>query len=408
LRIETIATGDELLTGLVSDTSSSWFQSRLLDRLGLEVRYGAVVRDLREDIIDALTAAAGRADMVLVSGGLGPTVDDFTAECAARAAGVDLVEDPRAAEHIRARFKQRGLEVTANNLRQALVPRGAEVVLNDEGSAPMFVLKLGHCTFFFVPGVPKEYRYLVDLHVLPRMEKLAGSFAHPRTLVVIKTFGIVESKLDAIVQPLHAKHPEVTFGFRTHAPENHLKLLGPPQAVDLARTDCLQLLGDLAFAEGNESMAGAVAGSLLVRGERLALAESMTGGIVAAELTSIPGASIWLESSAVTYTETAKQRLAGVEAKALEKHTAVSEVVARQMALGVRAAARVEWGAAVTGYAGPTGGTEKDPVGTVYFAVVGPVGLERLERRVFPFFDRERVRRSAAWALMNLLRLSMR
>jgi len=403
VRIETIATGDELLTGLIADTNSTYFQQQLLEKRGLTVRWSAVVRDLREDIVEALRAASARADAVLVSGGLGPTADDFTAECAAKAAGVELVEHAGAVAHIRERFHKRGLEVTANNLKQALVPKGAEVVLNAEGSAPGFVLRIGRCTFFFVPGVPREYRWLVDTMVLPRL----ASGEAPRTLAVIKTTGIVESKLEALVAPLYPKYPNVTFGYRTHPPENHLKLLGAPADVEAARRDSLALIGELAFGEGDETLAGAVGALLLERKQRLALAESCTGGLVAAELTSVPGASAWLESSAVTYTESAKQRWAGVTAQALAEHTAVSEVVAHQMASGVRAAAQVEWGASVTGYAGPGGGTQKDPVGTVYLAVVGPGGFERVARHSFPF-DRDRVRRAAAWALMDLLRRSLK
>jgi nicotinamide-nucleotide amidase len=408
VRIETLATGDELLTGLIADTNSTYFQQRLLERFGLTVRYGAVVPDLREDIIDALNAAAARADAVLVSGGLGPTADDFTAECAAKAAGVELVEHAGALEHIRARFKKRGIEVTSNNLRQAQVPRGAEVVLNAEGSAPGFVMRIGRCTFFFVPGVPREHRWLVDEMVLPRIETLGGASITPRALAVIKTTGIVESKLEVLVAPLVPKFPRVTFGYRTHPPENHLKLLGPPADVEAARVESLALIGELAFGAGDETLPGVVGAQLSRRQERLALAESCTGGLVAAELTSVPGASGWLESSAVTYTESAKQRWAGVEAKALAEHGAVSEVVAKQMAHGVRAAAKVEWGASVTGYAGPTGGTEKDPVGTVYLAVAGPNGFERTARHSWTGMERERIRRAAAWALMDLLRRSLK
>src|SRR5439155_17307785 len=158
-------------------------------------------------------------------------------------------------------------------------------------------------------------------------------------------------------------------------------------------------------AEGNDTLATVIAARLTERNQRLALAESCTGGLVAAELTSVPGASRWLESSAVTYTESAKQRWAGVEAAALARHTAVSEVVARQMARGVREAAGVEWGASVTGYAGPSGPTDVSLIGTVFVAVCGPI-VDACERHHFPF-DRERVRRAAAWALMDLLRLNL-
>lgn len=402
VRIETLCTGDELLTGLTADTNSTHFQTKLLDTLGVVVRRSTVVPDIREDIVEALETISARADAVLVSGGLGPTADDFTAECAAKAAGVPLVESAAAAQHIRDRFEKRGLKVTANNLRQALVPEGAEVIINTEGSAPMFVLKLERCTCFFVPGVPKEYRHLVDTEVLPRLQKLSGR-ASKRVLCILKVMGIFESALDAKVSHLYPKYPRVTFGFRTQAPENHLKLLADDEAaLAPAREECLQLLGEHVFAEGDATLAQTVAKVFERNGQKLALAESMTGGLVASELCAVPGASAWLESGAVTYTESAKQRVLGVSASELATHGAVSEVVARAMAKGARERAGVEWGASVTGFAGPTGGTEKDPVGTVYLGVSGP-GVDVVERHFWPF-DRERVRRWAAWQLMDLLR----
>jgi nicotinamide-nucleotide amidase len=205
------------------------------------------------------------------------------------------------------------------------------------------------------------------------------------------------------VQPLYAKHPKVTFGYRTQAPENHLKLLADDAAaLEPARQECLALLGEHVFGEGEQSLAEVVGLKLKARRQRLALAESCTGGMVAAELTRVSGASEWLESSAVTYTESAKQRWVGVSAEALRVHGAVSEIVARQMAQGVRAAAGVEWGGSVTGFAGPTGGTAENPVGTVYLGVSGP-GVDLVERFHWPF-SRDLVRRAAAWQLMDLLR----
>ena len=202
MRIESLATGDELLTGLTSDTNSTWFQNRLLERLGVMVRRTTIVPDLREDITEQLTEISQRADAVLVSGGLGPTSDDFTAECAAKAAGVELVESAAAVAHLRERFAKRNMTVSANNLRQAIVPAAAEVIMNADGSAPMFVLKPGRCTAFFVPVVPREYRHLVETEVLPRLQRLAPAGVKPPPLVVIKVMGMFESQLDALMQPL--------------------------------------------------------------------------------------------------------------------------------------------------------------------------------------------------------------
>ncbi|MBL8938393.1 MAG: competence/damage-inducible protein A, partial [Archangium sp.] len=206
LRIETLCTGDELLTGLTSDTNSRFFQTLLLEQCGLTVRRSTVVGDVRADLVEVLDTLAARCDVVLVSGGLGPTTDDITIECAAEAAKVELVEDERVMAHIRARFEKRGIALTENNRRQARIPLGSEAVLNDEGSAPLIVQQRGGCTFFFVPGVPREYRHLVATFVVPRLAALSKRSSVTK-LRVLKTMGVPESHLDAKVQPLLAKHP---------------------------------------------------------------------------------------------------------------------------------------------------------------------------------------------------------
>ncbi|HET9452006.1 MAG TPA: competence/damage-inducible protein A, partial [Aggregicoccus sp.] len=194
MRVELVCTGDELVTGLIADTNSPYFEARLFD-LGVKVQRVTLVGDVREDITRALQESAARSDAVLVCGGLGPTADDFTAECAAQAAGVPLVEDARALAAIRERFARRGVAFTANNARPARVPEGSEVVLNPVGTAPMFVLGLGACRLYFVPGVPGEYRALVDAEVLPRLR--AQLEAQPqrthRAFRLLRTVGLPES-----------------------------------------------------------------------------------------------------------------------------------------------------------------------------------------------------------------------
>jgi nicotinamide-nucleotide amidase len=411
VRIETVCTGDELLTGLTSDTNSRVFQARLLERLGLTVRRGVVVGDVREDIIEALDAAAARCDAVLVSGGLGPTADDLTAECAAKAAGVPLVESPEALRHLEARFAARGLTLTPNNRRQALVPEGAEVVLNAEGSAPMFVQRRGRCTLFFVPGVPREYRHLVETEVLPRLEALLRPAA-VRRLALLKTVGLPESHLDARVAPLAAAHPRVTLGFRTHLPENHLKLLAEAPtdaeahaALEAAVTAAREVLGQHVFGRDDETLPGVVLAALRARRQRLAVAESCTGGLVAAALTDVPGASDVFFGGACTYVDDAKVRWAGVPEGLLAQFGAVSSEAAEAMATGIRAATGVDWAVSTTGYAGPGGGDASTPVGTVFLGLAG-AGVVRVERHRFPG-DRPRVRAFATHAALDLLRRTL-
>jgi nicotinamide-nucleotide amidase len=410
MRVETICTGDELLTGLTADTNSRFFQTLLLERCGLQVRRSTVVGDVKADLIEVLNAVSARCDVVLVSGGLGPTTDDLTAESAAEAFGVDLVEDERVMAHIRARFERRGITLTENNRRQARAPRGAEVVLNDEGSAPLIIQRRGSCVLFFVPGVPREYRHLVEAHVVPRIAAMnAGVRRDVTRLQLLKTMGLPESHLDAKVQPLIARHPRITFGYRTHAPENHLKLLAtaPTEAdaeaaLRAAAQDARAVLGEVVFGTGDDTLAGVVGTQLMARKLTLAVAESCTGGLVSAACTEVSGASAWFIGGGATYASSVKTVWANVPAALIAEHGAVSEPVARAMAEGVAAALGASCGLSVTGFAGPTGGTPDRPVGTVFIGVSTPQGVS-CERHRFRG-DRERVRIFAAATAIDALR----
>jgi nicotinamide-nucleotide amidase len=411
-RIETLCTGDELLTGLISDTNSTFFQNLLLDKLGLSVRRGHIVGDVREDIIESLATLAPRCDAVLVSGGLGPTADDFTAECAAAAAGVPLVENSEALAHLVARFASRKMELTENNRRQAMVPQGASVILNTHGSAPMFVMPLGRCIFYFVPGVPIEYRHLVETHVIPKMQRQFG-LSVTRTLRVLKTMGIPESHLDARLRPLAQRHRAVTFGYRTTGAENHVKLLGDANAVEDAALEVKEELKDAIFGTDEESLAQTVLAQLRIRGETLATCESLTGGLLSAALCEVPGASDVFRGGAVTYSDESKVLLASVPSVDLERSTAVSQEVALAMATGIAAKLKTDWAVSTTGVAGPTGGTAETPVGTAFTAVVGP-GVAVVKRWEQPGAqntaknaDRSRIRNFVSNMALNFLRLEL-
>jgi nicotinamide-nucleotide amidase len=362
-------------------------------------------------LIEVLNTLAARCDVVLVSGGLGPTTDDITIESACEAAQVAMVEDERVMAHIRARFEKRGIALTENNRRQARIPEGSEVVLNDEGSAPLIIQRRGSCTFFFVPGVPREYRHLVATFVVPRLAALAKRTSVTK-LRVLKTMGVPESHLDAKVQPLLARHPNVTFGYRTHAPENHLKLLvtGSDEVSVLAtlasaERDAREVLGASIFGVDDDTLAKVVGARLVERGLSLAVAESCTGGLISAACTEVSGASAWFPGGAATYAASAKTIWANVPASLIEAHGVVSEEVARAMATGVRTVLSASCGLSVTGYAGPTGGDEVNPVGTVFIGVATP---ERVfvEKHRFGG-DRARVRLFAAATALDALRRAL-
>lgn len=413
MRIEVLCTGDELLTGLTTDTNSPWFEAKLFE-LGEQVRRLEIVGDVREDIVGALRAVAERADAVLVSGGLGPTADDLTAECAAAAAGVPLVENAEALAWLNDRFAKRNVTLTENNLRQALVPTGAEVIRNEAGSAPMFIQRVGRCTLFFVPGVPREYKWLVDHVVLPRLEGLisAGEERVFRAAKLLRTVGLPESHLDAKVAPLAQKHAKVRFGFRTQAPENHLKLLAEAEsqasadaALAAAERDCRGALGNHVFGEGDTSFAAAVGDLLRARSLSVAVAESVTGGLTSELLSGVPGATAFFRGGVVSYVDDLKEAWLGVPAELLAAHGAVSAEVARAMAVGVREKSRADFGVAVTGFAGPTGGTDRDPVGAVYAAISG-AGVDLVDRQIH-LGDRSRIRTFAAYQSLELLRRAL-
>lgn len=257
--------------------------------------------------------------------------------------------------------------------------------------------------------MPREYQHLVATEVVPRIASMAGPSSTVRVLRILKTLNLPESHLDALMEPLVPRHPHITFGYRTHLPENHLKLMAeaPSRAEALNRLSAVErearaALGDACFGADDETLPGVVLAALRVRGERLALAESCTGGMVAALVTQVPGASDVFFGATVTYAEGAKTLWAGVPEALVAQFGAVSRQCAEAMARGVREVTHSDWGLSVTGFAGPGGGTAADPAGTVYVGIVGP-RASRVERRTF-LGDRDRVRRFASHAALDLLR----
>jgi len=411
VRLEMLCTGDELLDGSVPDTNSPWFMEQLAP-LGLRPLAVTLVGDRREEIARAIREAAARADVLLVSGGLGPTLDDLTAEVAAEVAGVPLEEHGPTWDSIQRRFAERGIALSPNNRKQALVPAGAAVHENPAGSAPCFVLDLGRCTCFFVAGVPREYQALVQAVVLPALRaRLQADGARVfRAARVLKTVLLPESHLDARIRPLVPAHPHVRFGTRTRAPENHLKLLaegasqeeadGRLAAVERA---CREVLGEHLFGADDDRYEEVLVQALRAARRTVAVAESCTGGRVASQLTAVPGASDVFAGGVVAYTEAAKQRFAHVPAELLARAGVVSAEVASALASGIREACGADYGLGVTGYAGPAGGTAEKPVGTVFAAVAAPGGQVRVRRVLLPG-DRERVQRLATAHALELLR----
>lgn len=408
LAVEILATGDELLTGQLVDTNSPWLMDRLWE-LGILVRRKTLVGDDRQDLAAAVREITARADVVVLSGGMGPTEDDLTAETVAAVLGAPLELHEPSLRAIEERFRRFGREMTPNNAKQARFPRGAEVVPNAYGTAPGFAVKVGRAELVCFPGVPSEYKGLCQDWLLPRLGARLGGDAPVAGMV--KLLGVGESAADHRMRPVmdDPAHAGVRFGYRAHFPEVHVKwtVPGPDAAAREARirAQVRALFGAQAFGEGKDELPAVVVARLAARGERVALAESCTGGLLAELLTDVSGASAVLDLGVVAYANAVKERLLGVDGAVLAAHGAVSEPVARAMAEGARRVGEATWGIGITGIAGPTGGTPEKPVGTVHLALAGPGGTEAVARLYRG--DRARVRRAAAFEALDLLRRGM-
>ncbi len=407
LSVELLSTGDELLTGQVTDTNSPWLMDRLWDA-GVMVTRKTLVGDDRAVLEAVLRETTGRADLVVMSGGLGPTEDDLTAECVARVMGVPLELHAPSLAAIEERFKRFGRPMTPNNAKQARFPRGATVHPNRWGTAPGFSVQLGRARLTCLPGVPAEYRGLAGEVVLPWVVDRLG--AAPATRV-LKLVGVGESAADQAMRPVmdDPAWRGVRFGYRAHFPEVHLKwTVDPPDAEPRAaaiESAVRAIFGESVWGSGKEELAALVVDRLTARGQKVAVAESCTGGLLATLLTAVPGASAVLDLGVVAYANSVKVGVLGVPGPLLAAHGAVSEPVARAMAEGVRTAGDATWGIGITGVAGPGGGTPEKPVGTVHLALAGPAGTTAVARLYR--WDRERVRLAAAFEALDLLRRAL-
>jgi nicotinamide-nucleotide amidase len=410
MRAEILTIGDELLRGEIVDSNKSLLSERLLG-LDVETRFQTSVGDDPEDMADAFRRAAGRADVVLVSGGLGPTRDDLTAEVLAHTFGLRLVLDAAALEAIRAFFRRVGREMTENNAKQAWFPEGAEVLPNPVGTAPGFALEAGGAVFFCMPGVPRELAQVLDEQVLPCLAKRRGGGEVVRARL-LRTFGMGESALDAELADV-ALSGGVSLGFRTAFPDNYLRPVARAASAAEAEAKLDRLcaairerLGPLVYGEGEAETLPAVVGRLLrERGRTLALAESCTGGLVAELVTGIPGASDYFRGGVVAYANSAKEALLGVPRELLERHGAVSDPAARAMAEGARRRFGADLAVAATGISGPGGGAPEKPVGLVHLALASSEGTHA-DSFVFPL-DRARHRLLTAQVALDWVRRAL-
>ena len=415
---EILTIGDEVLRGEIVDSNKAFLAERLL-QVEVETRFQSSVRDDPEDMRDAFLRARGRAEIVMVSGGLGPTRDDLTIEVLARTFGRELVLHEPSLAAMRAFFARVGREMAENNARQALVPAGAEVLENPVGTAPGCLLEVppeaggaaGPALFFCLPGVPRELMKMMDEQVLPRIAARRAAAGKPAAVMrsaLLRTFGLGESNLDQELRDV-AREADVTLGFRTAFPDNYLRPVARGRTAAEAEARLAKLcdairerLGALVYGTGDESMEQVVGALLAARGLSLATAESCTGGLVGARVTAVPGSSRYYRGGVVAYSNAAKETLLEVPGEALRRHGAVSPEVARAMAEGARRRLGADLAVSTTGISGPDGGTPEKPVGLVFVGFASPAGSEAHEL-LFPL-DRERHRSLTAQVALDCVR----
>jgi len=397
--------GSELTTGQIADTNAQWIAAEL-SRRGLAVAWIGTVDDEPEAIRDAFATARRLAPLVWVTGGLGPTADDLTVEVLAAALGRALVEDPGATARMEAAYAKRGATLSAYARRMARVPAGAEALPNPVGAAPGIWLEDAGGTVVVLPGVPGEMKAIAAASVLPR---LAGR-GRPQAGRVYRVTGMTEGAVDERVRELwRGLAPGERFALQLASGEVLLRVVvaAADQGAAAARLAALDaairgLLGDALWGTDDEKLEGRVIARLRAAGATLAVAESVTGGLVAQRLTGIPGASAVFAGGWVAYRDAAKTGWLGLDPARLAADGAVSAATAAAMAAAARGRAGAAFGLATTGWAGPDGGTEADPPGTVYLGTAGPGGATA-ERRWFRG-GRETVRELAASAALDLIR----
>ena len=406
LSAEIIAIGSELLTPQFHDTNST-FLTEQLNLIGITVKARTIVGDEEVYLEHTLRAAMERTEIVVTIGGLGPTEDDITRKVVAQATGRRLILDERVLAKLRARFRERRVGMSSNNERQALVPSDAEVLENSNGTAPGLWLSTGKNTLILLPGPPAELQPMFEKHCCPRLVQMSGPLALAR--LVFRTTGLGESMLDSRIAPIYTKYKNPTTTVLSKPGQVDIRLTA--RAKTSAEAEALvaevgdeidNTLGDYIFARDEQTLEEVVGMYLVMKGATVAVAESCTGGMLAERLTSIPGSSQFFESGIVVYSNESKIDLAGIPPLVLGMQGAVSKEVAVGLAESVREKIGTTIGIGITGIAGPTGGSEEKPVGTVHIAVAGPSDTDH-RQFVFPG-SRDKVRWQSSQAALDMVR----
>lgn len=412
MRAEILATGDEILGGALIDSNSA-FLAEQLELLGLEVTRHHTVGDNLEELVAVLEEIGKRADMAVVTGGLGPTSDDLTAQAAAEAAGVSLVLDRQALDDIKGFFATRNREMTPSNRKQAMLPAGAIVLPNRIGTAPGFAIRMGRCWFYFMPGVPGEMRRMFKDQVVPHIRQVFDKELHPARVMTITTFGLPESEVGERVAQVEHLFRGIKLGLRAKFPEIQVKLYGRcddrqqnPDPLSKAAAWVCDRLGHNLISDRGLSLPAVVGQLLKQKQATVAVAESCTGGLIAHMLTNVAGSSDYFLGAVVAYANRVKTNVLKVDPDIIESLGAVSEQVVEQMASGVRNLTGADFGLATSGIAGPAGGSREKPVGTVCIGLATGKGVISRRYRLF-FGSREAHKTIFAAVALNRLRLGL-
>ena len=405
---EIVSVGTELLMGQVVNTDAQYIAEGLAP-LGFQVFYHTTVGDNAKRLTAVVHQAVERSDVVVFTGGLGPTDDDLTKETVAAALGLTVEPIPEEVERLTNHFAARGYEFTPNNLKQASFPKSAIILPNAFGTAPGCIMTAENKTAILLPGPPRELFPMFKNHVMPYLEQISGNKLYSREL---RIFGKGESSLTYELRDIieHQTNPTVAPYVKTGEVTLRVTALcqneaeGEALAEPMIRT-ILERVGDVVYSTNGESLPETCARLLTDDRLTLALAESCTGGLLVSELVAIPGCSKFLLEGCVAYSDDAKMRRLGVKPETLAQFGAVSEPCAREMAEGIRAASGASYALATTGYAGPEGGTEEEPVGTVYIALASAKGTQ--VKRIRLFGERARIREIACLHAFDLLRRTL-
>jgi nicotinamide-nucleotide amidase len=411
-RAEIISIGSELVSGQALDTNSQWL-SRELGLVGIAVAYHSTIGDQLDDHVSAFHIAAGRAELVVVTGGLGPTQDDLTREALARAAGVPLREDPASLEAIAAMFARRHRVMAERNRVQALFPETAEVLPNRVGTAPGIWMPLGQSRFACLPGIPSEMKVMFQEQVAPRLRALAWIERH----IVqrkINLFGRGESDIESQALDLTARGRVPEVGITAHEATISFRIVGEGETeeqafrqTELTAAEIYRRFGDLILGEGTVDEPEAVAAQLERTGATLSTAESCTGGLIAHMITTVPGVSPYFLGGVVSYSNDAKTSFLDVPADLIAAHGAVSHQVAEAMARGARARFGSDLAISATGVAGPTGGSVEKPVGRVYLGLATARSVKTRQLDIGPEQPRDIIQHRSAKIALDWVRQAL-